>query len=76
LKDIKRNFQFCNFSPYGGSPAGRQFSLKLNEWVFIFAGIFMLISAAFLDEGGFGLWASAKAIYLIGVIIYVWNRNI
>ena len=31
LKDIKRNFQFCNFSPYGGSPAGRQLTTGNNE---------------------------------------------
>ena len=50
--------------------------LKLNEWVFISAGIFMLISIPFLDAEGFGLWTVAKVIYLIGLIIYVWNRNI
>ena len=50
--------------------------LKLNEWIFILAGVVMLASIPFFDMAGFSLWVGAKAIYVTGLVIYVWNRNI
>ena len=50
--------------------------LKLNERFFILAGAVMLVSIPFLDMAGFSLWIGAKVIYIMGLVIYVWNRNI
>lgn len=50
--------------------------MKLNEWIFILAGLCMIIFMPFLAAGGFYLWGIAKMIYLIGLIVYVGNRNI
>jgi hypothetical protein len=36
----------------------------------------MLASVPVLEAGGFYLWGAVKVVYLIGVIVYVWNRNI
>jgi len=45
--------------------------LKLNEWIFLIAGISTLIAIPFFEIGGFYLWFTVKLIYLLGIIILV-----
>lgn len=50
-------------------------SLKLNEWIFLFAGVATLLAIPFLAFGGFYLWITIKTIYLLGVITLFYVRD-
>ena len=48
--------------------------LKLNEWIFLCAGIGTHAAAPFLGMGGFYLWISVKAIYISGIVILLMRK--
>ena len=49
--------------------------LKLNEWIFLFAGVMTLFSIPFLEAGGFYLWVAIKIIYLSGLATLFYVRD-
>lgn len=48
--------------------------LKLNEWIFLCAGIGTLAAIPFFGVGGFYLWISVKAIYISGIIVLLMRK--
>ena len=48
--------------------------LKLNEWIFLCAGIATLVAIPFLRIGGFHLWIAVKAIYITGLVVLLMQK--
>lgn len=42
--------------------------LKLNEWIFIFAGMATFAAIPYLEIVGFPLWFFVKSIYFLGIV--------
>lgn len=49
---------------------------KLNEWIFIAAGVGTLVAIPFLSMAGFWLWAVVKMIYFLAIIVLLIETKI
>ena len=48
--------------------------MRINEVLFLLAGLGILISLPFFIEGSFTIWFIAKGAYFVGVIFYVFKK--
>lgn len=49
--------------------------LKLNEWIFIFAGMATFAAIPHLEIVGFPLWLFVKSIYFLGIVVLFIEMN-
>lgn len=49
-------------------------NLRLNEKIFLAAGLATLFAVPFLGIGGFYLWLAVKIVYAVGIILLILRR--
>ncbi|MBI4092048.1 MAG: hypothetical protein HY427_02480 [Candidatus Levybacteria bacterium] len=47
------------------------FPLKIHEWLFLFAGLGIILSFPIFGEGALFFWTLAKISYFVGIFFFI-----